>query len=151
MTRNQRLGFLAIAAAIAVVAIVIFASGSGPDETAEDAGNTAQQTATPTPTAEQPEASPQETETPTPTPRPKPPLLQAGEERELTFEEGETARFRVRSDVDEEIHVHGYDRYVDVPAGETVNVSFKADLTGIYEIEFHGSGETIAQLRVEPN
>ena len=150
MTRNQRLSFLGIAAVIAVVAVVLL-SGSGGD--GDEAGTpAAQQTATPAATAEDQQASPQETETPTPTPtpRPRPPLLQAGSERELTFEQGETARFRVRSDVDEEIHIHGYDRYVDVPAGETVNVAFKADLTGIFEIELHGSGETIAQLRVEP-
>jgi hypothetical protein len=59
-------------------------------------------------------------------------------------------RFRVRSPAAEEIHVHGYDRYLDVPAGKTVNVSFKADITGIFEVELHGSGEPIAQLKVEP-
>jgi hypothetical protein len=37
-----------------------------------------------------------------------------------------------------------------VPAGKTVNVSFKASITGIFEIELHGSGEQIASLRVEP-
>jgi hypothetical protein len=153
MTRNQRLSFLGIAALIAVVAIVVFALGSGPDETAEDAASpAAEQTATPSAAADEPEASSQETATPepTPTPRPKPPLLQAGEERTLTFTEGETARFRVRSDEAEEVHVHGYDRYIDVPAGKTVNVAFEAGITGIFEIELHGSGEAIGQLKVEP-
>jgi hypothetical protein len=149
MTRNQRLGFLAIAAVIAVAAVVLL-SGGGDDSA--DTGEQAAQTATPTATEAGGGATPEATETPTPTatPRPKPPLLQAGSERELTFEEGETVRFRVRSDTDEEIHVHGYDRYVDVPAGKTVNVSFKASITGIFEIELHGSGEQIASLKVEP-
>ncbi len=150
MTRNQRLGFLAIAAAIAAVAIVLFAS-TGPDETAEDADTAAQQqTATPTATSEQQEASPQETETPTPTPRPQPPLLTADNVRTIRFTEGETVRFRVRSDAAEEIHIHGYDRYVEVPAGRTVDVAFKAGITGIFEVELHGSGEVIGQLKVEP-
>ena len=68
----------------------------------------------------------------------------------LRFTEGETVRFRARSPEAEEIHVHGYDRYVDLPAGETVSESFKASITGIFEIELHGSGEQIAELRVDP-
>jgi hypothetical protein len=68
----------------------------------------------------------------------------------LRFTEGETVRFRARSETAEEIHVHGYDRYVDLPAGETVTESFKATITGIFEIELHGAGEQIAELRVDP-
>jgi len=146
MSRNQRLGFLGIAAAIALVAIVIFAVGSGPDETAEDADTqAARQTATPSATEEATSTS-----TPEPTPRPKPPLVTSGEVTKLRFTEGETVRFRARSEVVEEIHVHGYDRYIDLPAGETVSVAFEANITGIFEVELHGSGETIAQLRVDP-
>jgi hypothetical protein len=154
MTRNQRLGFLAIAAVIAVVAIVIFATGSGPDETAEDADNTAQQTAMPTPSAEQPEASPQEEETPTPTPtptpRPQPPLLTADDVRTIRFTEGETVRFRVRSAAADHIHVHGYDLMKDVEAGKTATMSFKATITGIFEIELEDAHAPIGELRVDP-
>ena len=130
------------------MAIVIFAIGSGPDETAEDTGTqAAQQTATPSATAEG-DSTPEPT--PTATPKPKPPLLTAGEVTRLRFTEGETVRFRARSDGPEEIHVHGYDRFVDLPAGKTVDVAFEADITGIFEVELHGSGETMAQLRVDP-
>ncbi len=59
-------------------------------------------------------------------------------------------RFRVRSDVDEEIHIHGYDIAKDIEAGETISVSFKATITGIFEIEFEDSAEQIAELRVDP-
>jgi hypothetical protein len=147
MSGRQRFTFLAIAVAIAVVAIIVLADSSE-DDTEPD-----QAAATPTAT---PEASPAEEETatptatPTPTPRPQPPLLTAGRVRELEYTEGETIRFRVRSDVAEEIHVHCYDITRDVPAGETISVSFKASITGICEVEFHGSGEPIAELRVEP-
>src|SRR5215210_2393218 len=133
MTRNQRLGFLGIAALIAVVAVVLLA-GSGDDSS--DSGEQAAQTATPTATADDGgEATPEATETatPTPTPRPKPPLLQSGSVKKLDVEQGDTVRFRVRSDRDDEVHVHGYDRMVDVSAGETVSVSFKATITGIFE------------------
>jgi hypothetical protein len=150
MSRNQRLSFLGIAAVIAVVAIIVLTAGGGPDETGQDSANTsAQQTPTPTPSAEQGEdATP--TPTPTPTPKPQPPLLQAGKVTKLRFTEGETIRFRARSAEAEEIHVHGYDRYVDLPAGKTVTESFKASITGIFEIELHGTAEQIGELRVDP-
>ena len=147
MSRNQRLGFLGIAAVIAIVAVIVLTAGGGDDE--QEASNTAA-TRTATPSATETEDGATPTPTPTPTPKPKPPLLQAGTVTKLRFEEGETVRFRARSAKAEEIHVHGYDRYVDLPAGETVTESFKASITGIFEVELHGSGEQIAELRVDP-
>ena len=150
MSTGQRFTFLAIALAIAVVAIVVLADSSEDDAEPGQAAATATPTATATPEEPASEtATP--TPTPTPTPRPQPPLLTAGKVAELEFTEGETIRFRVRSDEPEEIHVHCYDITRDVPAGRTINVSFKADITGICEVEFHGSGEPIAELRVEPS
>lgn len=73
-----------------------------------------------------------------------------GGSRELTFSRGERVRFRVRSDVAEELHIHGYDRYVDVVPGRTTSVSFPASIEGIFEVELHGAGVQLASLRVEP-
>jgi FtsP/CotA-like multicopper oxidase with cupredoxin domain len=151
VSRAQRLSFLAVAVVIAVVAVVLLTTGGSDDN---DDAETTSATATPTATAT---AAPEETETETPTPtptatpKPQPTLLQTGKVARLRFEQGDTVRFRVRSDVAEEIHVHGYDVVKAVPAGRTTNVSFPADITGIFEIEFHGSGELIAQLRVDPD
>ena len=85
------------------------------------------------------------------TPKPQPPLLKAGKVTEIEVKEGQTVRFRVTADEDEEIHVHGYDIEEEVPAGETINVSFPATITGIFEIEFHHSEEQIGSLRVDPD
>jgi hypothetical protein len=145
MTRAQRLTFLGIAVVIAVVAVILLASGG--DET-DNAANSAQ-TATPTPTATAADGEETPSATPTPTPKP-PPLLQAGKVRKLTFDQGDTVRLRVRSDTAEEIHVHGYDITKEVAPNQTATVSFKASITGIFEIEFHGSGTQIAELKVEP-
>ena len=146
---SRALTFLAIAAVIAVIAVVVLTSGGSDDEDTESASTTATPTATATETG-----APEETATPTPTPtatpEPQPPLLQSGEVTKIRFKEGETVRFRVRSDVDEEIHVHGFDREEEVPANETVTVSFPADITGIFEIEFEEAGKEIAKLTVEP-
>ena len=154
MSRSQRFTFLGIAAVIAIVAVVVILAAGGDDE---DGGTqaSATQTATPTPTQDQSEASPQETETPTPTPTPtpapKPPLLKAGKVTRLEFKEGDTVKFRVVSDVDEEVHVHGYDIAEDIGAGETITMSFKGTIEGIFEIEFEHAKEQIGELRVEPN
>ena len=147
MTRAQRLTFLGIAAVIAVVAVILLASGG--DETDRSANSA--QTATPTPTATAADGEETPTPTPTPTATPKPPpLLQAGKVRRLTFDEGDTVRFRVRHATAEEVHVHGYDITRDVEPNKTETVSFKATITGIFEIELHGSATQIAELKVEP-
>ena|SRR5215207_1818101 len=143
MSRGQRLTFLGIAAVIAVVAVILLAGGG--DET-DKASNSAP-TATPTESAATGGAAAEEE---TATPKPKPPLLQAGKEKALTFEEGETVRFRVVSDEAEEVHVHGYDIKKDLEPGKTETVSFKADITGIFEIELEHSGTLLAQLKVVP-
>jgi hypothetical protein len=142
MSRAQRLTFLAIAAVIAVLAVVLI---DGSEKDAETGDTTSQTTPTSTPDEPDPDDTP--TATPTPTPVP---LLEGGDVTKLRFTEGETVRFRVTSDVDEEVHVHGYDIAKDIPAGETVTMSFKADITGIFEIEYEHAGEQIGQLRVDP-
>jgi hypothetical protein len=149
MSRSQRLAFLVIAAVIAIVAAVGLTAGGDADE--QQASQPASETSTPTATntPDDPRDEPESTPTPTPTP-PPPPLLRAGRVEELRVDQGETVRFRARSDEAEEIHVHGYDLTKDVDAGQTVTMSFKADLTGIFEIEFEHAGEEIAQLRVDP-
>jgi len=150
MSRAKRLSFLAIAVVIAIVAVVLLTSG-GDDEEPETTAATATPTATPTesPGAEETETP---TPTPTPTPRPQPPLLRGGNVTDQRFEEGDTVRFRVRAPAGgEEIHVHGYDIEKAIPEGRPTTVSFPADITGIFEIEFHGSGEQIGQLRVDPD
>ena len=68
----------------------------------------------------------------------------------LRFEEGDTVRFRVRHDAPEHVHVHGYDIMKDLEPNKTVAISFKATITGIFEIELEDSAEQIGELRVDP-
>jgi hypothetical protein len=150
VSRTQRLTFLAIALVIAIVAVVVLAVAGGNDE--EEATSTGAQ-ATPTATAtEAPGSGATETPEPTPTrtPKPEPPLVTPGEVTKLRFKQGETVRFRVRSDVADHVHVHGYDLMKDVEPGKTITFSFPAEITGIFEIELEDRGEEIAQLRVDP-
>lgn len=54
----------------------------------------------------------------------------------------------VTSDVADEIHLHGYDRSADVPAGGTATLTFTADVPGVFEIELHEQGRELSQLQV---
>jgi hypothetical protein len=70
--------------------------------------------------------------------------------KKLDFDSGDQVRFVVRSDVADEIHVHGYDKQEDVPAGGSVRFSFPADIEGVFEIELENRAEQIGELRVNP-
>jgi hypothetical protein len=69
---------------------------------------------------------------------------------ELTFNEGEQIRFKVDSDVSEEIHVHGYDIMKAVAAGGSVSFDFPASIEGVFEAEMEGRGVQIAELTINP-
>ena len=140
MARSQRVVALALAAIVAVVAVLLL--GGGDDEERPSAGRA---TSAPAPEATR---TPQELE-PRATPAP-PPLLTAGRERALTFEQGDQVRFRVRADAPEEVHVHGYDIERRVPAGQTVTIAFDGELAGIFDVELHESGAPLGRLRIEP-
>jgi hypothetical protein len=71
----------------------------------------------------------------------------------LTYDKGDQVQLEVRLDEpEEEIHVHGYE--IERPAEHTpVQLSFPANLDGVFEIEVHrhdGTETEIAELRVNP-
>jgi hypothetical protein len=70
--------------------------------------------------------------------------------KELDYNAGDQIHFTVRSDVADEVHVHGYDLAKDVPAGGSVSFSFLADIEGIFEVELEERVEQIAELTVNP-
>lgn len=102
------------------------------------------------PAASSPESSPASSPSPTAT------VIEAtyrggritGVEPRVPVQVGESIVLRVTSDVAEEIHVHGYDLYADIPAGGTGEVAFTADLAGSWEVELHEAGRPLFQLRV---
>ena len=56
----------------------------------------------------------------------------------------------VRSDVADELHVHGYDLMRDVAAGGIARIAFTADLTGSFEIELEQRHSLLAEFEVRP-
>lgn len=61
---------------------------------------------------------------------------------------GTTLTLVVSGDTADEVHVHGYDRYLDVPAGGSAALTFVADVPGIFDVELHDLGVLLTQLRV---
>jgi hypothetical protein len=55
----------------------------------------------------------------------------------------------VKSDVADEIHLHGYDRKTDVTAGGTARLPFVANIPGRFEVELESRSVQIADLTVQ--
>src|SRR6478735_6792204 len=69
---------------------------------------------------------------------------------QLTYNRGEEVRFKVDSDVSDEVHMHGYDIMKDVKAGGSVSFDFPATIEGVFEAELEGRKEQILELTVNP-
>jgi hypothetical protein len=67
-----------------------------------------------------------------------------------TVTEGDRVVLVVKSDVADEVHLHGYDVMRDIAAGGTARIAFKAALPGRFEVELEQRGVQIADLTVEP-
>ena len=70
--------------------------------------------------------------------------------QDLTFSKGEDIRFTVRSDVADEVHLHGYDVMEDVPAGGSVEFDVPATIEGVFEVELEQRVVPLAEITVEP-
>ncbi|MGC4812787.1 hypothetical protein ACLQ29_19875 [Micromonospora sp. DT228] len=66
----------------------------------------------------------------------------------VTVAKGQLVRITVTSDVSDELHVHGYDLGARLPAGTPGSVEFRADKTGLFEVETHETELVLFQLVV---
>jgi plastocyanin len=145
MTRNTRIGLLVAAAVVSVVAIIVIGSGGNDSNDSTSAAQTT------------PAATVTGTGTLT-TPAPKPTIQvitvkngkAVGGVQTVTVKKGDRARFKVVSDADHEIHLHGFDIAKTVKAGGSVTFNVKTDAPGIYEFEIEDTGTKIGQVKVEP-
>lgn len=62
---------------------------------------------------------------------------------------GEEVTIRVTTDTADEVHVHGYDLFADVAPGEPAEVTFVADIPGVFEVELESSHLPLLTLAVE--
>jgi hypothetical protein len=69
---------------------------------------------------------------------------------ELEFDQGDEIVFKVTSDVADHVHLHGYDVFKDVAAGDTITMRVPATITGGFEAELEDSVIPIAEITVNP-
>jgi hypothetical protein len=67
-----------------------------------------------------------------------------------TVEKNDRVVLIVRSDVADEVHLHGYDISRDVAPGTPARLPFKATIPGRFEVELEDRGVQIADITVEP-
>jgi len=67
-----------------------------------------------------------------------------------TIEQGKQVVLIVRADVEDEVHLHGYDLSADVAPGQPARISFRADIAGEFEVELEDRAIPIAELTVSP-
>ncbi|MEV0790408.1 hypothetical protein [Kribbella sp. NPDC050459] len=63
-------------------------------------------------------------------------------------ESGQTVRVAATSDVADSLHVHGYDKTLDLKPGKTASLQFTADTKGSFEVETRESGKLAFRLQV---
>jgi heme/copper-type cytochrome/quinol oxidase subunit 2 len=61
---------------------------------------------------------------------------------------GEQVTLRVDADVADEVHLHGYDKKIDVAPGYPAELVFTADIPGVFEVELESAGLKLAELEV---
>lgn len=155
MSSRGRIGLLALAVIVAVVAIVL----ARPEEGSEKADDPSTDAAQTTPAQGGGEA-PTATAESAPPPPPFEIRLNGGEVQggvqRIEADTGDTVRFVVISDAPDDIHLHGYDVTKQAAPGSPARFRVKADLEGVFEIESHtaedaGREPLVARLVVEPS
>ncbi|WP_327640550.1 cupredoxin domain-containing protein [Kribbella sp. NBC_00482] len=61
---------------------------------------------------------------------------------------GQTVLVKAISDAAEELHIHGYDKELELAPGKPASVKFTANMKGTFEVETHKSGKLVAKLVV---
>ncbi len=72
--------------------------------------------------------------------------IEAERRYEVSF--GDTVELRVTSDVADEVHLHGYDLYLQLQPGAEAVLTFEANLPGVWEAELHDANRELFQLEV---
>ena len=66
----------------------------------------------------------------------------------VDLNQGDQFVLDITSDRDDEVHVHGFDKEIEVSAGQHVRVPMTADRTGRFEVESHHPELLIVVLQI---
>jgi FtsP/CotA-like multicopper oxidase with cupredoxin domain len=72
----------------------------------------------------------------------------SGDSGTVRVRRGDEIKLTVRADVEEEVHVHGFDLSAEVAPGHAASINFVADQKGAFIIELEHLQLHIAKLRV---
>ena len=61
---------------------------------------------------------------------------------------GQTVLLTGSGDTKDSLHLHGYDKSLDITPGRKTNLVFTADTPGVFELETHESDKLVAKLQV---
>lgn len=53
------------------------------------------------------------------------------------------------SEINDRLHVHGYELEPELEAGESTTLTFTADMSGVYEVETHSNGAIWLKLAIQ--
>ena len=143
--------------ALALLAVAVLAGcttdSAGPPPAAASTSASAPAAASPTPTTTPSSAKP----TPTASEGPKVDatvdvVVANGRvtpnAKNMRVSRGDRVRFTITSDVDESIHIHGYDLTAEARPGKPGAVTFVANQSGVFEVETHESARLVVKLIV---
>lgn len=68
----------------------------------------------------------------------------------IVANQGDTVIINITSDKAAEVHLHGYDKKLELKPGFTQSVNFKAITAGNFEYELEDTGTTLGTLQVAP-
>ena len=151
---------LGVGAGVAVLAVVLFLL-LRPDDDSENtaattptAQTTTEETTTEETTTE--ETTTEETTTTEPADQPQRLVVRVenggpvGGAQDYEIEQGKQVVFIVRADVEDEVHIHGYDYTAAVAPNQQAKITFTADEPGEFEVELEQRVVPIAHLIVSP-
>ncbi|MEA2363506.1 MAG: hypothetical protein QOD71_2651 [Thermoleophilaceae bacterium] len=148
MSRNQRIGLVVAALAVAVVAFIV--AQPGDDKSSSPSAQT--------------QAQNQSGGTGTQAKAPEPPVARItvkggvldSDRQTIRVAKNDVVRIVVSSDIPDQIHLHGYDIEKEATPGKPARFKFKADTEGAFELESHaaedaGKEPLLARLLVGPS
>lgn len=71
-------------------------------------------------------------------------------ESSIRVKQGDVVTLKVTADAEDELHLHGYDKSLELAPGKTAETTFTADMSGRFEAELHKSEAPVFALEVYP-
>ena len=73
----------------------------------------------------------------------------SGDTGRVEVSRGTRVRLSITSDAADEVHVHGFELTRPVSPGQSTQIEFVADRTGVFEVELHDAGLVLTRLQVQ--